>query len=184
MIDRYTAAKIIKSFMEVFISDPDNRKAGEIACVLWILIWSAQKGKSGCITIRKVLELSSQDLNSLKPIIEIGGIKLDISLALHQLLRCLCGKGEAIRSCRLFANLDKGGKALERALHDVSTELFGENVTPIQPGAFLESPHLYPGVRMTAAQRRTMKNTRRFVQPLYTHMEIKKMLRKANEDRI
>jgi hypothetical protein len=179
VIDRYTAAKFIKHFLELFINNPKSKKAGEVACILWVLIWAAQEEKSDHITIQKVLELSSQDIDPEDPKISVGGVELEISWGLHQLLWCLCGKGEGRRSRRIFANIDTAGKFLERALHNASKELLPEHAISVQPGAFLISPHLYPGVRMTVAQRKAMKKTRPIVKPLYTHRDVKKMLREA-----
>ena len=125
-IDRYTAAKFIRHFVELFICNPNNKKAGEIACFLWVLICIAQEGEPDHGTIQKVLKLTSKDLDQDNSIINIGGDELEISWGLHQLLSCLCGKGEKKRTYHIFANIGRTGKTLERALHSASKELLPE----------------------------------------------------------
>ena len=117
-VSQDTAASLIEYFVNEFISDPANKKAGDVACVLWILIWIAQQDKSDQVTIKDVLKLSSRDLKPGK--IVIRNIEVAISWRLHHFLDALCGRGEGHRSRRLFENLDSDGKALERALLQAS----------------------------------------------------------------
>lgn len=176
-VDRYTAARFIRHFVDKFIKDPSDQKAGEIACILWLLVWSAQEGKSDSITLQQVLNVLPKDVVLDDPVLKMGKVRLDISWGLHRFLLCLCGDGD--RSRRLFKTIDQKGKALERALHDASKELLVKDSIPVLPAAFLISPHLYPGVRMTAAQRRAMKNARQLVPLRYTHKDVLTLLRKA-----
>lgn len=88
---------------------------------------------------------------------------------------CLRGKGEGVRKQRLFSNLDISGKALERALNEASKALF-PNEEPVLPGAFLVFPHVYNNVRMSAAQRKSMREVKPIIPLRHTHKEIKKAL--------
>ena len=42
-IDRITASKIIFYFADNFIRNPKEKHLGEIACILWIIIWATYK---------------------------------------------------------------------------------------------------------------------------------------------
>jgi hypothetical protein len=169
------AAKFIKYFIEKFTGNPQDKKSGEIACVLWILIWIAQEADSENLTIQKVLQLSFQDIDPDDAIIKVDGTDVDISFGLQNLLLCLRGKGEGIRNQRLFSNLDVSGKALERALNEASKILF-PNEEPVLPGAFLVFPHVYNNIRMSVAQRRAMRKVKPIIPVRYIHKEIKKAL--------
>lgn len=158
-IDCYEAALFIKYFIDEFIDDLNNKKLGEIACILWLLIWIAQQNKSDQVSITDILNLCSTDLDSQNKIIYIDTLEVNISWGLHRLLSCLIGKGNAIRSRRLFENLDIEGKALNRALQEASKDLLGEGCKSVSPGAFLVFPHLYPGERISATDLEIMRQT-------------------------
>lgn len=177
-VDRYTASTIIKCLMQSFINHPDDKKLGEAACILWLLIWAAQEGKSNSITLKEVINISSQDIILDDPAIKIGGIELDISWGLHDLLLTLRGKGQGVRSRRLFENIDGTGKALERLLINISKRLFGQDALPILPAAFLELTHPLPQLRIPLAQRRAMKSAANKADVRYSHKEIKAHLLK------
>jgi hypothetical protein len=173
-VSRETAARLIEYFVNQFISDPSNKKAGEIACVLWVRIWIAQQDKSSQITLTDVLKLSSTNLKPGKIIFD--NIEVSISWGLHHFLDILCGEGEGIRSRRLFENLDIEGKALERALIRASKAIFGENELPVLPGAFLGFPHRQPNQRMPIAKRQALRKIKPIIPLRYTHTEVKKAL--------
>lgn len=180
-ISRKTAAQLIEYFVNEFISDPTNKKTGEIACVLWILIWTAQQDKSDQVTLKDVLKLSSRDLKPGKII--IGQIEASISWGLHYFLDCLCGQGEGTRSRRLFENLDLHGKALERSLLNASKLVLGENAMPVMPGAFLGFPFLHSDQRMPIAQRQSMRRGEPIVPLRHTHKEVKKAILELSKTR-
>lgn len=178
-VSRETAARLIEYFVNEFIFNPANKKAGEVACVLWILIWIAQQDKSDQVTLKKVLNLSSKNLKPGKII--VGKIEITISWGLHHFLDCLCGQGEGTRTRRLFENLDLHGKALERALLHASKVVLGENEIPVMPGAFLGFPLLHPDQRMPIAQRQAMRRDEPIVPLRHTHTEVKKALLEASK---
>lgn len=180
-VDDVLASRFIKHFVSDFISEPNSKKSGEIACVLWILLWIAQEHEGNHIGIRQVLQLTSQDIVSNNNSIMIGGTEVTISWGLREFLLCLRGKGEGKRAHRLFDNLDTSGKALERALIQASKDLLGNNAAPVLPGAFLVSPHCYQGIRMSSAQRKAMRKARSIVPFRNTRNEIKKELFKEQE---
>jgi len=181
-VDCDTAAKLIKYFVLKFIANPKDKKSGEIACVLWLLVGIAQRDgtdrKTLRVTIQSVLKASSRDIDPDDAVVTIGGCRVDVSWGLRNLLLCLRGRGKGQRACRLFANLDRSGKALGRALIEASKEVLPEGRDLVLPEAFLISPHLYKGVRMSATQRRAMKSAKRN-SPSVTRNVIKKALRNA-----
>ena len=178
-VDDVTASLFIEHFVNEFISDPKKKKSAEIACVLWILLWIAQEGEGECVTIKQVLQLTSKDLVADDAVIMIDGIERDISWGLKDLLLCLRGKGEGKRAHRLFSSLDLSGKALERALAEVSEKILQKGAVPVLPGAFSVSPHPFKSVRMSVAQRRAMRKIEPVVPLQYTRNNIKKKLLKG-----
>jgi hypothetical protein len=93
-IDRYTAARFIEHFVIKFINDPSDKQSGEIACILWLLIWCAQEDMTLSITLDQVLELSTQDITHEDRELLFPTAELEVSEGLHQLLLCLCGLGK------------------------------------------------------------------------------------------
>lgn len=176
-VSRETTAYLIEYFVNEFISNPAKKKAGEVACILWTLIWIAQQDKSDQVTLKDILKLSSKNLIPGK--IVVGKIEVSISWGLHHFLDCLCGQGGGDRSRRLFENLDL--KALERALLHASKIILGDSETPVMPGAFLGFPLLHPGQRMPIAQRQTMRRVEPIVPLRHTHAEVKKALLEINK---
>lgn len=180
-IDDVTASKFIKHFITEFIVNPKNKKLGEIACVLWILIWIAQEGPEGGINLKQVLQLSSKDIVEDSCAIIIDGIEVTISWGLWELLICLRGEGQGKRAHRLFNSLDASGKALECAMIDTSKELLPINADPVLPAAFLISPHIYKGTRMSSAERAAMRKVKPIIPFRHTHNNIKKELLKSQK---
>ncbi len=159
-IDRYTAAKFIRYFVFNFIKDPSDQKLGECACVLWLLIWCAQECSFRSVTVQEVLNISIKDLIANNCII-IGGHEVEVSSGLYQIFLCLSDQNG--NDERLFQNIDSKGKALERALQKGSKEILGDDCFPVLPASFLISPHNYPHMRISAAQRQIMKNRKQII---------------------
>jgi len=183
-VDDITASNLIKYFITEFIANPRNKKAGEIACVLLILVWIAQEGDNGPLAIPKVLQLTTKDIASEDDTVVIGRVETIVSWGLKQLLECLRGKGEGKRGLRLFASLDPSGKALERALIEASKKILPEGASPVLPAAFLISPHVYQGVRMSSAQRNAMRSAKPIVPLRHMSYDIKKALLNIKERKI
>lgn len=175
-IDDVIASNLIKYFVTEFIDNPQNKKAGEIVCVLWILIWIAQESETDRLTIKQVLQLTTQDIISDDAAITIDGIEVNISWGLKNALLCLRGKGKGLRARRLFASLDISGKSLERALIQASKVILPPGADPVLPAAFLTSPHIYQGVRLPRAQRKRMKSATTITPPRYNYKDIKTAL--------
>lgn len=180
-IDQFTAAKCIKYFVLKFISNPHDRQRGEIACILWILIWSAKKCEDNLITVSQVLNLHSNQIYAKNNTIIFDNGNLEVSAGLYQLLLCLAGEGMGKRNHRLFKNVNNI-KFLERALHDASKEILGENCIPVLPASFLIFPHLYRGFRMPKRLRQELKNARQLVPFRHTRHEILASLK--NKERL
>lgn len=155
-IDRQTAGKIIKYFIDRFCIDPSKRKRdGEIACMLWMLIWCAQDPDAKNITITRVLAFETTNVSEESASIVFDDKSIDISLGLHQLLTILRGKGEGKRRRRLF---DLSADYLQQALKEASIALFGADSTPVLPAAFLLFPHPMDGIRLPKERRRRLRD--------------------------
>lgn len=176
-VDDVTAAKFLRYFIDEFIANPLNKKMGEIACVLWIMIWIAKENPSRRLTISKILQMTQGDVSSDDAEIIIDGVLQPISWGIFDLLSCLKGSGKGRRSHRLFSNLDLGGKSLERAFHEASKAIFSDR-DPVQVGAFLISPHIYPGTRMSSTQRNAMRSVEPLIPLRHTHREVKSILKR------
>ena len=151
-IDKKQAGKIIKHFIDQFLADPSKRKKdGEIACLLWVLVWLAQDAEAGNITISRVLAFDTTNIDREQPASLFDGKMIGISLGLYQLLQILQGKGLGERSRPLFANLCPD--YLQNAVKEASLTLFGSESIPISPAAFLSFPHAKEGIRLTKNQR-------------------------------
>lgn len=174
-IDYVTAAKFIRYFVDQFIANPSDLKMGEVACVLWLLIWVAKESDAR-LTLEQVLQISSQDIDPSSADIAIGDSVLEVSWGLHNLLICLRGQGRGERKCRLFANLDGDGKALTRALQEASKALIAEGKTPVSPAAFLIFPHVYEGIRLPEAQLKAMRSSGQAIRPYLGRSEIKRAI--------
>lgn len=147
-VDRYTAGKIILYLLNEFIASPQEKISGETACFLWILIRAAKEDAELKITLSEVVRLRISQVNKFKPEIDFGNERtLEISSGLHLLLLDLCGKFK--KDIRLFENIDVDLKNLQRKFIKISKVL---NIPLVMPSAFLLFPHLYPGIRIKAAE--------------------------------
>lgn len=106
-ISDFKAARLIKYFLEKFIANPQDKKMGEVACLLWILIWIAHEPAFENFTIQKVLQLSSQDIDPEDAVIVIDSKNIDISWGLRDLLLCLRGKGAGKQRFKATAQLNR-----------------------------------------------------------------------------
>jgi hypothetical protein len=173
-------SSILMHFITEFIKDPNKKKQfGEIACVLWVLIWSAQGDCEGRISIKNVLQITSKDIVPDDSAVKMNDSEVQISWGLRDLLICLLGKGEGQRACRLFGSLDVSGKLLERALMQASKKLFPDDTEPVLPAAFLVPAHSVPGVRIPLEHRKAMRKTKRLISPIYSRKDAKKVFLEA-----
>lgn len=60
-----------------------------------------------------------------------------------------------------------------------SEELLPEKADPVLPAAFLVSPHVHQGTRMSSTERATIRNAKPLVPFRHTRNDIKKALLKA-----
>ncbi|CCB86460.1 unknown protein [Parachlamydia acanthamoebae UV-7] len=151
-IDQQSTGKIIKYFLDKFLANPSKEKRnGEIACLLWTLIWLAQDSEAKGFTVSQVLALDAINLHKEQPVIIFGNNLIEISLGLYQLLQVLKGNGQGRRSRLLFPNLSPD--YLQHMLKEASLALFGTNSIPILPAAFLSFPHQIEGMRFSKKER-------------------------------
>lgn len=149
-VDRQTAAKIIRYFIDVFLEDPCSRQQyGEIACLLWTCIWASHEHQSTAIKLHKILHLSTKQLDKESMTLKIGEKEVNISAGLCNLLTRLLGKGKGERSRRLFENITDID-FLEDAVKRASKVVLGDNSTPVLPAAFLLFPHPFQGKRRSS----------------------------------
>lgn len=145
--DRQTAAKIIRYFIDLFLTDPCSRKQyGEIACFLWTCVWASYEHQSTTIRLHEILSLTTKQLDKENMTLQIGKNEVNISSGLCKLLTCLLGKGKGERSRRLFENITHID-FLEDALKMASKVVLVDKTTPALPAAFLLFPHPFQGKR-------------------------------------
>lgn len=155
-IDKKQAGKIIKYFTDQFLADPSkHKKEGEIACLLWTLVWLSQDAQAGDITLARVLAFDTTNIDKDQPAILFDGKEVETSQGLYQLLQILQGKGAGKRSRLLFANLSSD--YLQHAVKEASLTLFGLDSVPISPAAFLFFPHPQEGMRLTKQHRESCR---------------------------
>lgn len=138
-IDRITASKIILYFVDRFIEKPYRLIFGEIACLLWTLIFLSDKAK---FTLEQILTISSACLQPCKQKIVFNAQIIDLPPALSTLLSLLrnCNKSEKF----LFPHITVD--TLPDALRKASTFL---KITPeVLSEAFLTPPHLFKNLRL------------------------------------
>ena len=151
-IDKKQAGKILQYFIDKFLANPSkHKKDGEIACLLWTLVWLSQDDEAKGITLARVLAFNTMNINREQPAILFDGKTIEISQGLHQLLQILQGNGLGKRSRLLFANLCPD--YIQNSVKEASLTLFGSDSIPISPAAFLSFPHAKEGVRLTKTQR-------------------------------
>ncbi len=178
VIDRESAGKIIKHFIDRFLTDPSKKKRdGEMACLLWTLIWLAQDPDATGITLTRILDFDTTNVNKEYPAIIFDGKSIDISMGLHQLLRILQGKGKGKRLRRLFTHLSDD--YLQHIVKEASLALFGSATMPILPAAFLSFPHPMGGARLSKKQRARLHAVDPGPEASYARRQILKMLRES-----
>ena len=177
-IDRQRAGKILKYFIDRFLTDPSKRKKdGEIACLLWTLIWLAQDPDVANITLTRALAFDTTNIDKEHSAIIFDGKSIEISIGLHQLLIILQGKGEGKRPRRLFAHLSDD--YLQHVMKEASLSLFGSDATPILPAAFLCFPHPMNETRLGKKQRERLRAIDPGSEASYTRRQILKKFRES-----
>ena len=121
-IDRYTAAKYIEYFVRKYLEAPNQIKYGEIACILWVMIWCAQEAP-GFAYEQDVVNLSCADVDFDQMTIRIRQKDISISEGLINLLKCLCESNTGQQIQNLFKIVSI--KMLGRELAKASAELLG-----------------------------------------------------------
>lgn len=155
-IDRKTAGQLIKYFIDRFLTNPSKKKRdGEIACLLWTLIWFAQDSDAMGTTITRILNFDTTNIDKEDPAITFDGKSIEISMGLYQLLKVLQGNGKGERIRRLFSNLSED--YLQHVVKEASLLLFGSDTTPILPAAFLSFPHPMKGERFSKKERERLR---------------------------
>lgn len=150
-IDRPTAGKLLQHFIDRFLASPlKNKKDGEIACVLWTLIWLSQDPQVRDITLTRILALDTTVVDREHAKLRFDGKSVKISIGLHRLLIALRGNGTAKRRRLLFKHLS--ADYLQHALQESSILLFGPDALPISPSSFLSLPHPMTGSRLSRNQ--------------------------------
>ncbi len=181
-IDKKQAGKILKYFTGQFLADPSkHKKEGEIACLLWTLVWLAQDAETGDITLTRVLAFDTTNIDREQPAILFDGKIIEVSLGLYQLLQILQGKGSGKRSRPLFANLSPD--YLQHAVKEASLALFGSESVPISPASFLSFPHPQEGMRFTKKQRERSRAVDPGSMASYHRRQILKALRESQSQK-
>lgn len=149
IIDRQTYASFIQYFINRFLQDPRRYPVdGEIALLLWIMIYCGRKPHINC-PITRLLNLTTAHVKNR--IISFEGEKLEISRGLAELLADFIGQPPQERPQKLFPNLtlDK----LEDHFRRASAMILPHESQPALPQAFLVFPHTQKHLRMRAQLR-------------------------------
>lgn len=138
-IDRHTAAEIILYFVQKSIQYPRDRRFGQIACILWLLIWISKETVNTSVSLHEVIFLSSQQINIENKSLLVNGEEIEISRGLMDMLSILLGKRTGKLNLRLFPDINR--RNLKNAVEKASKELFSDRKTPITPESFCHFPH-------------------------------------------
>lgn len=155
-IDRYTAAEVILYFVQKSIQNPHDRRSGQIACILWILIWITKETLNASVSVQEVIFLSSQQIDKENKSLLINGEEIEISRGLMDMLSLLLGKGAGKLNCRLFPDIDR--RNLKNAVENASKELFPDRKIPITLESFCHFPHPFLNVSMPNSMLRSLRN--------------------------
>lgn len=180
-IDHFTASRIIEQFVKEFIDTPSQPILGEIACVLWILTWSAKESEVNNIKLKQIINLKTNEINFHQNELKIKSknkeICIEISERIYSFVLCLMPQNTGKRTRRIFENIPVDMKSFERHLKRVCDIL---SIKPdVSPKSFLISTHPYKGERLTATHRYVMQNPRKLIKSSVGLMrtKIKKMLK-------
>jgi hypothetical protein len=154
--DKRTMATIVQWFLEKFIHNHNDKKSGQIACILWLLIWGSHDIGDDILDIEKIIYLSSKEINLKNKSLLINKREIEISRGLMSLLSILIGKGKGIRSCRLFPDVNK--RNFKYALEKAFKELFPNESPFFTLNSLLFFPHEFPGVKIPSSLLKKMKN--------------------------
>ena len=155
VLDRQTYGRFIYYFANRFIENPlENLVDGEIALLLWIMIYGARDFKKA-VPIKKLLGLTTKNVSDR--LIAIDGEEAEISCGLANLIIEYTGESRLLRQQKLFPNLtiDK----LEDRFRHASKDILPSWAAPALPEAFLIFPHWETGYRMTAKERQWQRQT-------------------------
>jgi hypothetical protein len=145
-LDRQTYGAFIRFFLDRFIGDPIKRQAeGEITLLLWIKIYAARDLEKP-MAIKKLLELTTADINDRY--ITIDSREVELSCGLADLIKEYTGGEKLQRQQKLFPNLtiDK----LEDHFRRASKVILPPGSLAALPEAFLTFPHLNKNFRINA----------------------------------
>lgn len=172
-IDRLTAARFIRYFVERFISKPSNRHAGEIALILMTLVWISHHSHA-CTSVKAIVDLRCFQINTETEELNVGTMNFEISEGLYSLLAMLAGDKATRTTSLLFrhVSLDR----LEDALKIASREVLGEDADSVSPAAFLCFPHFFPQQRLCAAQRQALRIGKKMDSYSFTRRSILRLL--------
>ena len=176
-----TAGRIILFFVHEFIYSPTKEKPPAKLLVFFGYLLEQQKEDADLkITLSEVAKLRISQVSKTSPEIDFGDDRvLETSSGLHSLLLVLCGKLK--EDTRLFENIDEDMKNLQRKFTKICEEL---NINPqIMPSSFILTPHLYPGIRISAAEASARKKARQLIpsSAANTRKKIKEWLKSIGE---
>ncbi len=155
-IDRYTAGEIILYFVQKSIQNPTDRISGQIACILWVLIWVAKESVNGSSSIQAVINLSSKQINEENKSLTVNREEIEISRGLMDILSILLGKQSGKLEFKLFPDINR--RNLKNAIENASKNLFPERQTPITLESFCLFPHPFQNVSMPNSMLRSLRN--------------------------
>lgn len=154
--DKRTIAMIIQYFFKKFNRDHNDKKSGQIVCILWLLIWLSHETSDGIVALEKIIHLSSKEINLKNKSLTIYKKEIKVSRGLMSLLLILIGKGKGIRCCRLFPDINK--RNFKYALEKAFKELFPHEALFFSLSSLLVFPHEFSGVKIPASLLKKMKN--------------------------
>lgn len=161
--DCWILSKTLRYIVHHFIGNPHKKMWGEASLALWIMVWCAQEGYDS-ITELQILDLRTNVLNILEATLQIGEFTVEISDGLALLINSFTARNSGKQNRRLFQHLDY--RSIQRIVHESSLAVQGSDKEPIAPSAFLTSPHVYPDIRISTAQRQAMRDGRQMVEPM------------------
>jgi hypothetical protein len=179
-LDRQTYGVFIRFFLDRFIEDPIKRQAeGEIALLLWIMIYAARDLEKP-IAIKKLLALTTAQINDMFITLDAGEIELSCGLA--DLINDYAGKGNLKRQQKLFPNLTID--RLEDHLRRASDVLLPPGAIAALPEAFLTFPHTDKNRRLNAKfLRQHQKNLPEIFHDPVSFKELKRQLVEKSKPR-
>lgn len=161
-LDYIKAAKLMRYFVENSLKNPKDLKSAEVACILWLMLWCAYHHLNALKEIDVINLTTDNFLANGK--LKLRGHSFTISQGLLNLLTPLFGTGCGAREKKIFSHI-RNEKALTRELEEASKVVLGNDEMPITPGAFLNFPHIWPGMHLSRKVRESMRNARHIIEP-------------------